>query len=59
LASTIANGALGGNSKPASANQLVQTLGYSFSGQTLSILQKSPPPLQATAILGSPEMMMR
>lgn len=59
FATTIANGALGGNSKPANPNQLTQTLGYALSGQTLTVLKNSPAPLQASAILGSPEMMMR
>ena len=59
FAKTIAHGALGGNSKPANPNQLAQTLGYALSRQTLTVLQKSLPSLQATAILGSPEMMKR
>lgn len=59
FATTIANGELGGDSKPANPNQISQALGYSLSGQTLTVLKSSPAPLQATAILGSPEMMMR
>ena len=59
LATSIANGNAQANQRIINPNQLAQTLGFSFSGQTLSVLKNSPPNLQASGILGSPEMMMR
>jgi uncharacterized protein (DUF1800 family) len=43
----------------ANPNQLLQTLGNSFSSTSMTAFQSTPPPMLAAAILGSPEMMTR
>ncbi len=55
LAQMAAN--LDRENKP-SVDALKETLG-SFSAQTLSVVEDSPPPLQPALLLGSPEMMYR
>ena len=59
LARAIGTNSVGEQKGQINPNQLAQTIGYPFSGQTMSVVRNSPPQLQATAILGSPEMMMR
>ncbi len=58
LATAFSRGSF--NQKQAvNANQLSQTLGDNFSPHTQSVLNSSPPNLQASLMLGSPEMMNR